>query len=150
MDKEMRTKQMEEAKRRLSVLTSMGLHPNVEAEFAGEGKVNVSTRMRLDVFDKAAVIGALYWADEDQRATIESFEKEHGAVVYHATAESTDFGRLLDLFYVSPHEEEWELDMEDLKSRTPLVYTENLDDELYSEYGGIGIRVRGGGLIRTA
>jgi len=144
-----------EAVKRIGILEKMGLHPNVRRDFADGELVNYSERAAFGPLD----CGILFWATNDTAVSragvkfadvIAAFEKEFGAVVYHATHEFTNFGELLDLFYVSRHDEEWERDRIDLELKRPFVYARNLDDGILSDLGCIGIEVSGGGVIRTA
>ena len=43
-----------------------------------------------------------------------------------------------NLFYVSDHKEEWELDHADMKEKQQVVYVHNNSCPLYSEVGAIG------------
>lgn len=94
-------------------------------------------------------IGALYEVNEEEKAIITEFEKEHeGYKVYHMIHNLTDFGELYNIFYVSTDIEEWELDKTDLKENYAFVYVYNKTDEFCSEFGSIAIRKNIGGLVR--
>lgn len=56
----------------------------------------------------------------------------------------------LSLFYVSPDEDEWELDRDDLNNGNPTVYVYNGVHPDCSEFGNIGFEKTSRGLIRTA
>lgn len=71
-------------------------------------------------------------------------------VADHVIDNPTSIGRMHSYLYVSSNEEEWEQDRQDLKDGCPIVYVENVDDELLSEFGSIGIEPRNGGVVRTA
>lgn len=75
---------------------------------------------------------------------------ETGYLVYHVIDNPTSIGRMHSYLYVSSNEEEWGQDRQDLIDGCPIVYVENVDDELLSEFGCIGIEPRNGGVIRTA
>lgn len=138
--------QRREAARRLKMLARKGLHPDVVRQFEDEGLVDYSERISFG----GGAAGGLYWVDESNfAARIKNVEESEGILVYHATHEHTGFGELLDLFYVSKDVEEWSADHEDLEQGYTFAYVLNLDDDLCSEYGSIGFRVSGGGLIRT-
>lgn len=145
----------EEALSRLKLLTSKGLHGNVLRDFEGEEKLlNYSERI---FFGK--LVGALYWMEDVAASTrkgyrftdaIRDFEERYEATVYHATHEMTDFGEMLDLFYVSKHDEEWEADRALLEEGRAYAMVVNLTDPDSSEIGMIGFDIAGGGIIRTA
>ena len=141
-------KMREEAIARLKILEKKGLHPNVLREFEAEGKLNYSERVSFG----GAAAGILYWMDSSPELLekVREFEEEHNALVYHATAERfMEVGRMLDLFYVSAYEEEWEQDRTDLEGEEyTLCYAAALDNPIYSEFGGISFKVAGGGLVR--
>lgn len=95
-------------------------------------------------------MGANYWLDEEQQKLVKAFEKEYNALVYFVIRSYTQFGKLDSFLYVSDHEEEWEMDNEDLEDGYALAYVHNYDMEDFSEFGSIGVQERFGGLIRTA
>ena len=141
--KEFKQKQINEATRRLEMLK--GLHLNVLKDWKKDQTVNVSERQTLGNM----TMGMLFWANDGQKKLIEKFEEKWDAVVYHCTHEYTIFGELLDMFYVSKHEEEWERDRDELADGYLIAYCENLSDPWCSEIGSIRFGVSGGGLIRV-
>lgn len=94
--------------------------------------------------------GFLYPLDKAMEERVRRFEKKYGYLVYHVIDNPTSIGRMHSYLYVSSNEEEWEQDQQDLKDGCPIVYVENVDDEILSEFGSIGIKPRSGGVIRTA
>lgn len=138
--------QKQEAIRRLEMLQKKGMHENVLADFK-EGKVNVSERVCLS--RNAPACGILYWLDEQPYAPIvRAFEEQYDALVYHATAEQTSMGAMLDLFYVESDDEEWSEDNVDLEDGYVFAYVANLDNPSLGEFGTIAFAVSGGGLVR--
>lgn len=123
-----------EAIRRMKLLK---LHQNAIKEFETEGKLNLSRG------------GFLYWLDDVQKKMITDFEEKTNCVAYHCIESNTSFGKLLSVLYVSSHPEEWEDDIEDMREGYQMAYVFNLDDDICSEFGSIGIGSRFGGLIRT-
>lgn len=115
------------------------LHENAIREFDEEGVINLSES-----------IGMLYWLDEKQNEMVKQFELKHNSVVYHVIHSNTEFGELLAFLYVSEHKNEWGYDRDDIKNGIALAYVKNLDDDICSEFGSIGIKPSFGGLIRTA
>ena len=130
-----KAKQKQEALERMKLLN---LSKNIIKEFDKEGIVNLSENG-----------GILYWLDSDQQAIVDEFEKEYDALVYHVIHDFTEFGELYSLLYVSKYEEEWEDDKDDIKNGIALVYVKNMDEDLFSEFGSIGIRSQFGGVVRT-
>lgn len=129
-----KARMLNEAIKRMKLLK---LHPNT-IEDLKDGTVNVSRQM-----------GALFWADEDEQKIIAKFENENNALVYHAIFTPTNFGRCFSMLFVSQYEEEWEIDIEDIKEHYPIAMVINLDDEWCSDMGCIGVKPMFGGLVRT-
>lgn len=96
--------------------------------------------------------GGVYEFDDDAalNAKVRAFEEENNALVYHIIRTMTAFGELYNFLYVSDHEEEWEMDNEDIKGGYALAYVWNKTDEWCSEFGSIGVQGRFGGIVRTA
>ena len=82
--------------------------------------------------------------------SIRKFEEKHNALVYHAILTRTVFGTLLTLLYVTEEKEVWQEDKEQLQEGSPLAYVVNLDDDTCSEFGGIQITGKMGGIVRIA
>ena len=85
--------------------------------------------------------GILYWLHNvpEWVQIVEKFQNRYNALVYLAEFSRTEFGRLLNLFYVSDSKAEWEADNDDLKAGYACCYVHNLDDEQCSEIGLIGL-----------
>lgn len=133
-------------------LKRMGMidfHPDVPKQFEKDGTVFYSERTPLG--------GILYWISNEPEweKLVKEFEEQYGALVYHATHEHTAFGECLDLLYVSKHEDEWYMDIQDLECKrkgefNQCVYVLNLTEPAFSEFGTISLKEAAGGLIRTA
>ena len=95
-------------------------------------------------------IGANYWLDDEQKALVEQFEKEHNALVYFVVRSYTSFGKMDALLFVSDYDEEWEMDNDDIKDGYVMSYVHNYDMPDCSEFGSIVVEKRFGGLIRVA
>lgn len=95
-------------------------------------------------------LGANYWLDEDQEKIVKEFEEEYNALVYFVIRSYTELGKLDTLLYVSDHEDEWEMDREDIKDGYVVSYVYNYDVPYFSEIGTIGVLSRFGGLIRIS
>jgi hypothetical protein len=138
---DLRGRQQVEALARLKMLN---VSQSVIRDFK-DGVIFYSER-QSKVFD-----GILYWiSNEDSFVNIvDTFEKEHNALVYHAQLSHTEFGDMLSLLYVSKNEKEWKLDLEDLEQSKAIAYVVNIDAGDLSEFGTIGISPKNGGVTRT-
>ena len=103
-----------------------------------------------DEVQLSEMTGALYEFSEDTElnAKIKEFEKEYDALVYHVIHTFTEFGELYNFLHVSDHEEEWEMENADIKDGYTFVYVWNKTDDYCSEFGGIAVKERFGGLVR--
>lgn len=126
---------LEEAVRRMKLLK---LHKNTIEDLVENNIINKSEQQ-----------GILYWLSEEEEKIIREWEKETGNLAYHVIYSNTEFGRLLNVLYVSKYEDEWVLDREDIEEGNVLAYVKNLDNDYCTEYGSIGIKPNIGGLIRT-
>ena len=148
MDTELKQRQKAEAIKRLNILKDkFGLLKNVVDDFEKENLLYYSEQTRLG--------GMLYWCTKDNGVEnleniVKDSELTQNSIVYHAIHTYTEFGELFSMLYVSPDEEEWEHDIEDLIDSYPLIYCKNLDDDFCSEFGCIGIKGMSGGLIRVS
>ena len=93
-----------------------------------------------------------YYITEDQEPEllkkIKEFEAEYGSLVYAVTHELTEFGELYDFLIVSKHEEEWEYMLDGIKDRYAFAYVWNKTNDWCSEFGDIGVKSFGGGIMR--
>lgn len=147
MEQDLKQLQKQEAINRLRLLqTKYGLLENVINEFEKEDILYYS-----EYINKQCP-AILYWVNnkEEYAQAIKKFEEEHNALVYHSILTHTVFGALLTLLYVTEEKELWQEDKEQLQEGLPLAYVVNLDDDNYSEFGGIQITGAMGGILRTA
>ena len=123
-------------KEALDRMKLLQLHQNVIKEFLNENKLNRSE------FGK----GILYWITDEEQQLVNEFQKEHeGYIVYHIIkTETVDFGTVYDLLYVAPYEDEWSLEIEELKDNIVMSYTITE----FSECGPIKVKSINGGLAR--
>lgn len=131
-----------EAERRIKMLN---LHHNAVQEFIEEGRLNRSDRTRIVSPFGKHLIGL----NDEEKQMVAQIEKEWDIYVYHMTHESFEFGECYDMLYVSRYSDEWEADRMDLKDGFPVVYVCNATAPDLSEFGHIGIKAVGGGIIRT-
>lgn len=119
----------------------LNLHPNVINEFQNEGKLNYSE----------GTLGILYWATDEMKQIVESFENKTGYTVYHLIDNNSELiGHMLTLLYVSTERDEWTYDRRDILNDCPLAYVENMTYPDCSEFGSVGVRPANGGVVRTA
>lgn len=102
-----------------------------------------------NIINKSEHGGFLYWLDENEQKIVKEFEEKYNALVYHVIHNYTEFGELYSLLYVSQHEEEWDYDKDDIENNVALAYVKNIDEDMFSEFGSIGIKRQYGGLVRT-
>jgi hypothetical protein len=95
--------------------------------------------------------GGLYEFSDDAElnAKIKEFEEEYNTLVYHVIHTYTQFGELYNFLFVSDYEEEWEMDIADLKDGYVIAYVWNKSDDWMSEMGSIVVRELFGGLVRV-
>lgn len=120
--------QKEEAIKRMKLL---GLFAPIIKQFAEEDLVSESV----------SPLYACYWINDEQRARVQEFEKEYGALVYHIIHSYTSAGEMESYLYVCDSPEEWEMDIEDIQDGRQLVYVYNNIDPEFSEFGSIGIQL---------
>ena len=95
--------------------------------------------------------GAFFWVDDEQKEWIKKFEGADNALVYMGVLTFTEFGRMMNWFFVSDHEEEWQMDKDCLREQEAFVYVQNLDAPDCSEFGYISFkRSVAAGILRTA
>ena len=96
-----------------------------------------------------------YYITNDQEPEllnkIKEFEAETGSLVYAVTREIFEFGECYSFLCVSKYEEDWEFTV-DVGPYGAYVWSWvwNKDYEYCSEYGTIGVKSFGGGIMRTA
>ena len=107
---------------------------------------------RRDEIFMSETTGGVYEFSENTALVnkVKEFEAEHNTLVYHVIRTLTEFGELYTFLYVSDYEEEWELDNADIKAGYALAYVWNTDSDWCSEFGEVGVRGFGGGIVRTA
>jgi hypothetical protein len=131
-----RANKKQEAIKRMEVLN---IYAETIKQFEEDGLVSYSV----------PPIGANYWLTDEQKKVVREFEAEYNALVYFATISVTEFGTLTSFLYVSDYEDEWKMDMNDLKHGYVYAYVYNHDIPEYSEIGCIVVQPRFGGLVRT-
>lgn len=94
--------------------------------------------------------GTLFWLTDKQKQYVRNFENAYNALVYHVIHNYTEYGEMLSFLFVSKYSNEWNDDKQDLQNNCPMVYVENLDEPMFSEFGSIVIEPHYGGVIRTA
>lgn len=143
-----KTKMRKEANRRLGVLCKLGLMRSVRAAFREEKIVHYSHRVKEAGIGQ--LMGVLYTSDcnpmiED---AIRRYEENSGNLVYFATLTDMEFGKLLEMFYVSQNIDDWDENCNRLYLRNTRVYSVLLGED-HGNIDAIGFRGAGGGIIRT-
>lgn len=92
--------------------------------------------------------GALYECNRKEKKIIKKFEQMSNGLAYHMIHNKFEFGECYTILYVSKYEDEWEQDLEDIKSGYVFTYVENIDDPICSEFGSVAIKSQFGGLVR--
>lgn len=126
----------EEAIKRMK---AMGIIPDAVKQFKKEDIVMISE----------PPLGGLYYLNEEQKEMVKNFENEWNALVYLVVRSYTNIGIMDNIFYVSDHADEWEMDNDDISSNYALVYVVNHDMPDCSEFGTIAWKSVGGGVLRV-
>ena len=75
--------------------------------------------------------------NDEEEQIFRQFEKEHNAVVNYIIKSYTEFGTLINMFYVSQYIEECEYDINNIPENRQLCYVKNLSDEWCCELSHI-------------
>ena len=97
-----------------------------------------------------ALTGVMYTFNEspELKKIVDELEEKQGLVVYYGIYNETDYGKVLALLFVDKNQKDWKNDMMMLKRGRPYAYVYNIDEDR-GEIGWIGIKIAGGGLVRT-
>lgn len=128
-----------EAGKRMKMLK---LDKSVIKEFLQDGTIFYSERQN-SIFQ-----AVLYYASDDEQLErkVKEFEEEYNALVYHVQLTHTVYGKMYSFLYVSKSEDEWALDIDDLKNNCCYAFVWNNEIE---DIGLIGIKPAMGGIVRT-
>ena len=145
-NKELKEKQKKEAIERLKILQrEYKVHPNVLTEFRANETIYYSETI------SKFFSGVLYWLENKQQFVdeVRKIEEKQNIFVYHCILNHTEFGDLLTMLYVSSDEEYWQYERKQLIDDGIInAYVCNLDDKYFSEFGGVKINGKNGGLVR--
>lgn len=144
MDSNLRELQKTEATHRLQLLEKLyKMHQNVLTEFTSDETIYYSEKINK------SFCGILYWLNNKQEYVdaVKEIEQKYNIYVYHCILSHTEFGDLLDMLFVSSAQEEWEQEIEDLKTGYVESYCYVFDGDT-SEFGTIKIKGINGGLTR--
>lgn len=144
MESDFRQLQKTEATQRLQLLEKLyKMHQNVLKEFTSDETIYYSEKINK------SFCGILYWLNNKQEYVdaVKEIEQKYNIYVYHCILSHTEFGDLLDMLFVSSAQEEWEQEIEDLKSGYVESYCYVFDGDT-SEFGTIKIKNTNGGLAR--
>ena len=144
MNNDLRQLQKTEATHRLQLLEKLyKMHPNVLAEFKRDETIYYSETINK------SFSGILYWLNNIPKYVdaVKEIEQQYNIYVYHCILSHTEFGDVLDMLFVSSAQEEWEQELEELKTGYVESYCYILDGD-GSEFGTIKIKGVNGGLTR--
>jgi hypothetical protein len=130
-------KKKEEALKRMEVLN---IYSETISQFKEEDLLSYSV----------APLGTNFWLNKEQREIVKKFEEEYNALVYFIVRTETELGTMDSFLYVSDHEDEWEMDNEDLEYGYVVAYVYSYDAPEFSEFASIAVKPRFGGLIRIS
>ena len=96
-----------------------------------------------------------YYINEEQESEvlnrIKEFEAETGSLVYAVTHEKFEFGECYSFLCISKYEKDWDYSVEITPQGAYVwAYVWNKNNDMYSEYGTIGVISFGGGIQRIA
>lgn len=114
------------------------------------GRAREAFRRSNKVMVSEPPFGGLYDLNERQKEVAKRLLDENGALVYMVIRSFCEDMEMESYLYVSDHEEEWGMDRDDIREGYAVTWTENLTYPDCSEFGSIGFRSCGGGLLRTA
>lgn len=78
-------------------------------------------------------------SDDGLKAVIKDIEQSDDIHVYYVIHSYESFGEMYTMLYVSEYEEEWYMDIDDIKNGRSCCYCLNITDLECSEYGLCGI-----------
>ena len=134
MSKGLHEKQKTEAIKRLEL---MGVRRDVLKSFEKKGAVTL------------CVAGRYYPVSATMKKEIRDFEREHDATIYLVVRMFTIYATLDALLFVGKYEEDWEMELEDIKEGYAMAYNINRDCPECSEMGSIVFRTTNdGGIVR--
>lgn len=94
-------------------------------------------------------LGMLHRLNYKEKEFVRKWEEKSGNLAYHVIKDITEMGVMRSILYVSKHKDEWEADRSDLDEGRAIAYGLIGFDEMYGEYGSIGVMPANGGLKRT-
>ena len=119
-------------------MKAMGIIPDAIKQFAEEDVIMVSE----------PPLGGLFWLNDEEKKMVQDFEQEYNALVYLVVRSYTNIGKMDSIFYVSDNKEQWFMDHSDIDDNMAYVYVVNYDMPDCSEFGSIGWKSIGGGVLR--
>lgn len=144
--KMLKSKQIEEAEKRLKILEDKyGMLNHIKEDFISDRTLYYSSQ------GFHPIVGSLFWISNrpELENIIKKFETEKNAVVYHCIYSKSDYGDMLNIFFVGENEEDWVMEEYLMQYRgESFAYIKNLEDDELSDFGNIRIRGINGGIIR--
>lgn len=144
--KMLKSKQIEEAEKRLKILEDKyGMLNHIKEDFISDRTLYYSSQ------GFHPIVGSLFWISNrpELESIIKKFETEKNAVVYHCIYSKSYYGDMLNIFFVGENEEDWVMEEYLMQYRgESFAYIKNLEDDELSDFGNIRIRGINGGIIR--
>ena len=94
-----------------------------------------------------------YWVEQypEIYSKMKEIEEKYSCTVYAITHEYTAFGDVYDFLLVSDYPEEWDMLIYGAgNTHTAFAFVWNRSNEMFSEFGDIGIYSFGGGIKRVS
>ena len=94
-----------------------------------------------------------FWVEQEPEIyeKMKQIEEKYDCTVYAITHEYLEFGECYDFLIVTNYKEEWnDLVYKGMRDFVAFSYVWNKDDDTCSEFGSIGVRSFGGGIMRVA
>ena len=91
------------------------------------------------------------WQNVDLIEKIKEIEEKHNCTVYAVTHDFTEFGECYSFLLVTDYKEDWNYLLEKANNGFyAFAYVWNTEDDWCSEFGTVGIKSFGGGILRIA
>ncbi len=86
---------------------------------------------------------------DEEKTIVKNFEEEWRGKIYFLTKTHTDFGTMLECFYVCKDFQEWYMDHLDFENGCSMCYVRNLTYPENSEIGYIAFEKFANSIVRT-
>lgn len=127
-------------------MKQLGLIRDCIEKFDRYGLAMYSERCNLCGYWK---FGDLFDADEAMEKSIDEFNKTYDALVYAVIRNYTELGIMDTYLFVSKNKDEWVYDDRLMAENAQYAYVKTHGSSWGGEFGRVGVRPAGGGLLRT-